>query len=206
MVDEMENKVSETPVPETPVPEAPETRERTRLHKIYEDEVRPQLMEHFQFKNIMEVPRLSKVILNMGVGAATADRKHIQSAVAEIALIAGQQPVITRARKSEAGFKLRENMAIGVKVTLRRSRMYEFIDRLVYVALPRQRDFQGLNPKSFDGNGNYSLGIKEHIVFPEIDYDKVDGIRGFDITICTTTSSNEHARALLEAFNLPFRK
>lgn len=184
----------------------PATVERVRLHALYEDKVRSDLMAKFGMKNIMEVPRVTKVVLNMGVGAATSDRKHITSAVEEMRLIAGQQPVITRARKSEAGFKLREHMAIGVKVTLRRSRMYEFLDRLVYVALPRQRDFQGLNPKSFDGNGNYSLGIKEHIVFPEINYDKVDGTRGFDITICTTATTNEGARALLEAFNLPFKK
>ena len=189
--------------PPAPPPPAPP---RARLHQLYEDEIRPQLMRHLGFDNVMQVPRLSKIVCNMGVGAATSDRKHIQSALSEIALIAGQQPVITRARKSEAGFKLRQHMPIGVKVTLRRQRMYEFVDRLIHVALPRQRDFHGLNPKSFDGHGNYSLGIKEHIVFPEIDYDKVDGIRGFDITICTTSSSDEAARALLEAFNFPFRK
>jgi large subunit ribosomal protein L5 len=191
--------------PEAPPPAAESRRQRTRLLALYEDKIRQDLMAKFGLKNIMEVPRLDKVVLNMGIGAATADRKHIASALTEMALISGQQPVVTRAHKSEAGFKLRENMAIGVKVTLRGNRMYEFIDRLVYVALPRQRDFQGLNPKSFDGKGNYSLGIKEHIVFPEIDYDKVEGVRGFDITICTTTHSNEQSRALLEAFNLPFR-
>lgn len=191
---------------QTPPPPPPSKPEKVRGLVLYEDKIRPAMMEQFGLKNIMEAPRLSKIVLNMGVGAATADRKHIQSAVAEIALIAGQQPIITRAHKSEAGFKLRENMAIGVKVTLRRNHMYEFIDRLAYVALPRQRDFQGLNPKSFDGNGNYSLGIKEHIVFPEIDYDKVDGVRGFDVTICTTARTDEQARVLLEAFKLPFRK
>lgn len=190
----------------TPPPPPLQKLERVRGLVLYEDKIRPALMEQFGLKNIMSVPRLSKVVLNMGVGAATADRKHIQSAVSEISLIAGQKPIITRAHKSEAGFKLRENMAIGVKVTLRRNHMYEFIDRLAYVALPRQRDFQGLNPKSFDGNGNYSLGIKEHIVFPEIDYDRVDAVRGFDITICTTARTDEQACALLEAFNLPFRK
>ncbi len=176
-----------------------------RLRKLYDDVIRAHLVEKFDFKNSMQAPKLEKVVLNMGVGAATADRKHIQNAFKEMSLIAGQQPVITRARKSEAGFKLRENMAIGVKVTLRRSWMYEFIDRLIHVALPRQRDFRGLSAKSFDGHGNYSLGIKEHIVFPEIDYDKVEGVRGFDITICTTSSKDEEARALLEAFNFPFR-
>ncbi len=175
-----------------------------RLRKLYDDVIRAALVDKFGFKNPMQAPRLEKVVLNMGVGAATADRKHIQSAVKELTLIAGQQVVITRARKSEAGFKLRENMAIGVKVTLRRRWMFEFIDRLINVALPRQRDFRGLNARSFDGHGNYSLGIKEHIVFPEIDYDKVDGVRGFDITICTTASKDEEARALLEAFNFPF--
>lgn len=207
MSEQTENNANNAAPPPPPPPPTPkqEASQRTRLHALYEEKIRPELMAKFGLKNIMEVPRLSKVVLNMGVGAATADRKHIKSAVEEMARIAGQQPVITRAHKSEAGFKLRENMAIGVKVTLRRNHMYEFIDRLVYVALPRQRDFQGLNPKSFDGNGNYSLGIKEHIVFPEIDYDKVEGVRGFDITICTTSSSNEQARALLEAFNLPFR-
>jgi len=184
---------------------SPSVASRARLHALYEEEIRPRLMQQFGFKNKMRVPRLSKIVINMGVGAATSDRKHIQSALVEIARIAGQQPIITKARKSEAGFKLRENMAIGVKATLRRQRMYEFVDRLVYVALPRQRDFHGLNPKSFDGHGNYSLGIKEHIVFPEIDYDKVDGMRGLDITICTTSSSDDEARALLESFNFPFR-
>ena len=176
-----------------------------RLRKLYDDEIRPALIKAFEFENPMQAPRLDKVVLNMGVGAATDDRKHIQNAFKEMALIAGQQPIITKARKSEAGFKLREHMAIGIKVTLRRRWMYEFIDRLINVALPRQRDFRGLNAKSFDGHGNYSLGIKEHIVFPEIDYDKVEGIRGFDITICTTASKDEEARALLEALNFPFR-
>ena len=153
----------------------------------------------------MQVPRLDKVVLNMGVGEAVADRKKVEAAFEDLKLIAGQKPIITRARKSVATFKLREGMPIGVKVTLRRQRMYEFIDRLVTIALPRVKDFRGLSPKSFDGRGNYALGIKEHIIFPEIDYDKVDEIRGLDVIICTTAESDDEARELLRGFNFPFR-
>ena len=154
----------------------------------------------------MQVPKLEKVVLNMGVGEAVADSKKVKTAAADMALIAGQQPVITYASKSIAGFKVREQMPLGCKVTLRKARMYDFIDRLVNIALPRVRDFRGLNPKSFDGNGNFAMGIKEHIVFPEIDYDKVDQMWGMDIIVCTTARTNEEALALLQAFNFPFRQ
>jgi large subunit ribosomal protein L5 len=153
----------------------------------------------------MQVPRLDKVVLNMGVGEAVGDSKKVQSAAADLGLISGQRPVITKARKSIAGFKLREGMPVGVKVTLRKDRMYEFLDRLVNIALPRVRDFRGLNPKSFDGRGNYSMGLKEHIIFPEIDYDKVDDVLGMDIIVCTTAQSDDEARALLKGLNFPFR-
>ena len=177
-----------------------------RLKKIYEQEIRSKLIEQFGYKNPMEVPSIDKIVLNMGVGESTADTKKVQSAAADLALIAGQKPVITRARKAISTFKLRENMPIGCKVTLRKTRMYEFLDRLVTIALPRVRDFRGLNPKSFDGRGNYALGIKEHIVFPEINYDKTDAIWGMDIIVCTTAKSDDEARALLRAFNFPFRQ
>ena len=154
----------------------------------------------------MEVPRISKITLNMGVGEATTDRKVIEHAVADMTAIAGQKPVVTKSRIAVAGFKIRENYPVGVKVTLRRERMYEFLDRLINVALPRVRDFRGLNPKSFDGRGNYAFGIKEQIIFPEIDYDKVDALRGMNITITTTAKTDEQGQALLEAFNFPFRK
>jgi large subunit ribosomal protein L5 len=153
----------------------------------------------------MQVPRLDKVVLNMGVGEAVADSKKVQAAAADLGLIAGQRPVITKARQSIATFKLREGMPVGAKVTLRQDRMYEFVDRLVYIALPRVRDFRGLNPKSFDGRGNYSMGLKEHIVFPEIDYDKVEDVLGMDIIVCTTADNDDEARALLKALNFPFR-
>jgi large subunit ribosomal protein L5 len=176
-----------------------------RLRRHYEDVVRPRLIEEFGYKNPMQVPAIDKVVINMGIGEAVADSKKVQSAAADLAMIAGQKPVITRARKSIATFKLREGQAVGAKVTLRKARMYEFVDRLVTVALPRVRDFRGLNPKSFDGRGNYALGIKEHIVFPEINYDKVEAVWGMDVIVCTTAANDDEARALLRAFNFPFR-
>lgn len=175
-----------------------------RLAVRYVEEIRPALVKQFGYKSQMQAPALVKVVLNMGVGKAAQDRKHLTNAVEELTLIAGQRAVPTRARKSEAAFKLREGMGIGTKVTLRRRHMYEFIDRLVNIALPRQRDFRGLSAKSFDGRGNYALGIREHIVFPEIDYDKTDEIRGLDIVVCTSAERDEEARALLEAFQFPF--
>lgn len=177
-----------------------------RLKKIYNDVVRPKLVEEFGYKNPMEVPRIEKIVLNMGVGETTADTKKAQIAAADLALIAGQKPVITKARKAIATFKVRENMPLGAKVTLRKAKMYEFLDRLVTIALPRVRDFRGLNPKSFDGRGNYALGIKEHLVFPEINYDKAEAVWGMDIVVCTTAKTDDEARALLRAFNFPFRQ
>ena len=176
-----------------------------RLKSHYDDVVRSSLVEQFGYKNQFQVPRLDKVVINMGVGEGVADSKKVQSAAADLALIAGQRPIITRARKSIASFKLRENMAVGVKVTLRRTRMYEFIDRLVTIALPRVRDFRGLSPNSFDGRGNFALGIKEHIVFPEINYDQVEAIWGLDVVVCTTADNDDEARALLKELNFPFR-
>lgn len=177
-----------------------------RLRKSYDDVVRAQLSEEFGYKNPMQVPRLDKVVLNMGIGEAVADSKKVKIAVADLEAIAGQKALITNARKSIAGFKLREEMAIGAKVTLRNARMYEFLDRLVTIALPRVRDFRGLNPKSFDGRGNFAMGISEHIVFPEINYDQVDQAWGMDIIVCTTAKTDDEARALLSAFNFPFPK
>lgn len=176
-----------------------------RLKRQYLDVARETLVKEFGYKNPMQVPRLDKIVLNMGVGEATGDRKKVESAARDLTLIAGQKAVMTKARLSIATFKLRENMPIGAKVTLRHNRMYEFLDRLVSIALPRVKDFRGLNPKSFDGRGNYALGIKEHIVFPEIDYDKVDAIWGMDVIVCTTAPSDNEARALLKQFNFPFR-
>lgn len=175
-----------------------------RLKTHYDDSIRAQLTEQFSYANPMQVPKLDKVVLNMGIGEATTDTKKVKAAYADLELIAGQKPVVTRARNSIATFKVREDMPLGVKVTLRKANMYEFIDRLVTIALPRVRDFRGLNPKSFDGNGNYAMGLKEHIVFPEIDYDKVDTIWGMDIIVCTTATSDDEARELLRAFNFPF--
>lgn len=183
-----------------------ETQIRPRLRTQFDEVIRGKLTEQFGYKNRMQVPVLDKVVLNMGIGEGVNDRKKVENAAADLALIAGQKAVITRSRKSIATFKLRDGQAIGCKVTLRKARMYEFVDRLVNIALPRIRDFRGLNPKSFDGGGNYSLGIKEHIVFPEIDFDKVSDVWGLDITICTTARSDEEARALLTAFNFPFRQ
>ena len=174
--------------------------------QVYNETIRKALREQFGYKNEMQVPRIDKIVLNMGVGEATADSKKPSVAADDLALIAGQKAVVTHARKSIAGFKVREKMPIGAKVTLRKERMYEFLDRLVNIALPRVRDFRGLNPKSFDGRGNYAMGIKEHIVFPEINYDKVDQIWGMDIIVCTTAKTDDEARALLKAFNFPFRQ
>jgi len=183
-----------------------ETAYEPRLKQVYRDTVRPTLIERFGYKNPMEVPRVDKIVLNMGVGEGVADSKKVTSALSDLALIAGQKPAVTKARKSIATFKLRDGMAIGGKVTLRRTRMYEFLDRLVTVALPRVRDFRGLNPKSFDGRGNYAMGIREHIVFPEINYDQVDEVVGMDVIVCTTAKTDDEARELLRAFNFPFRQ
>jgi large subunit ribosomal protein L5 len=177
-----------------------------RLKKKYRDEIVPKLLKEFGYKNALEVPRLDKIVLNMGVGEAVNDTKKVASAAADLALIAGQKPIVTRARKAISTFKVRENMPIGAKVTLRQTRMYEFLDRLVTVALPRVRDFRGLDPKSFDGRGNYALGVKEHIIFPEIDYDKAEAMLGMDIVVCTTAKTDAEAQALLRAFNFPFRQ
>ena len=174
-----------------------------RLHDHYEQQIKPALIEEFDY-GVMEVPKLDKIVLNMGVGEASQDRKMIEGAVDDLTRISGQKPVITKAKKSIATFKLRGGMTVGCKVTLRHKRMYEFLDRLVTVALPRVRDFRGLSPKSFDGSGNYALGLKEQIVFPEIDYDNVDQVRGMDIVICTTARTDGDARTLLEGFDLPF--
>ena len=176
-----------------------------RLKEFYKDQVVPRLQEQFQYSSVMAVPRLEKITLNMGVGEAVSDKRVLEHAVNDLALIAGQKPVVTVARKSIAGFKIREGWPIGCKVTLRRERMYEFLDRLINIAIPRIRDFRGLSSKSFDGRGNYSMGIREQIVFPEIDFDKIDAIRGLDITITTTAETDEEGRALLSAFNFPFR-
>ena len=177
-----------------------------RMKKLYRDEIVPKLVKEFGYKNAMQVPRLDKIVLNMGVGEAVNDTKKVASAAADLALIAGQKPIVTRARKAISTFKVRENMPIGAKVTLRQTRMYEFLDRLVTVALPRVRDFRGLDPKSFDGRGNYALGVKEHIIFPEIDYDKAESMLGMDIVVCTTAKTDAEAQALLRAFNFPFRQ
>jgi large subunit ribosomal protein L5 len=176
----------------------------TRLQELYAKNVRPQLMEQFKYKNPLQVPRLEKIVVNMGVGEAAHDSKKMDAAVAELAAITGQKPVVARARKAIANFKLRRGLPIGAKVTLRGARMYEFLDRLVTIALPRVRDFRGLSGRSFDGRGNYAIGLKEQIVFPEINYDKIDAIRGMDIIIVTTAKTNEEAKALLKGFNMPF--
>ena len=177
---------------------------QARLHKHYTDVVRPKLMQQFSYENQMQVPKLDKIVINMGVGEATQDSKKVDLALEELARIAGQRPVKTRAKKSIAQFKIRENLAIGCKVTLRRDRMYEFLDRLITVALPRVRDFRGVSPKSFDGRGNFAIGLKEQLIFPEIDYDKVDSVRGMDIVIVTTAKTDDEARALLREFDMPF--
>ncbi|WOI54478.1 50S ribosomal protein L5 [Parvularcula sp. LCG005] len=177
-----------------------------RLKTLYNDEIRARLKEKLSLQNEMMIPRLDKIVINMGVGEAVNDRKVVDKAAEELQAISGQKPVITHAKKSIAGFKVREEMALGCKVTLRKDRMFEFLDRLVTIALPRVRDFRGLNGKSFDGRGNYAMGLKEHTVFPEIDYDKVEGQRGMDIIICTTAANDDQARELLKEFNFPFRK
>ena len=177
----------------------------SRLKALYKEEVVSKLQEEFGYKNVMEVPRVTKVTLNMGVGEAIGDKKQLESAVKDLEAIAGQKIVVTNARKSVAGFKIREGWPIGAKVTLRKERMWEFLDRLVDISLPRVRDFRGINPKSFDGRGNYSMGVKEQIIFPEIEYDKVDKLRGMDITITTTARTNDEGRALLKALSFPFK-
>ncbi len=177
-----------------------------RLRKHYDEVVKPELIKQFGYKNVMQVPRITKIVLNMGVGEATQDSKLVNVAASELEKIAGQKPVLTKSRKAIAQFKIRENLAIGTKVTLRKTRMYEFLDRLITVALPRVRDFRGLTDRSFDGRGNYAMGIKEHIIFPEIDYDKIDRVWGMDVIVCTTAKTDDEARALLTAFNFPFRK
>jgi large subunit ribosomal protein L5 len=177
-----------------------------RLRKHYDEVVRKALTEKFGYTNPMQVPKLEKIVLNMGIGEATQDSKLVQIAAAELEKIAGQKVVITKSKKAIAQFKIRENLAIGAKVTLRKTRMYEFLDRLITIALPRVRDFRGLSDKSFDGNGNYAMGIKEHIIFPEIDYDKIDRVWGLDVIICTTARSDDEGRALIDAFNFPFRR
>ena len=175
-----------------------------RMQKMYADTIAKAMTEKFGYKNVMEVPKISKIVLNMGVGEATQDKKKVESAASEMELIAGQKPVVTKAKKSIAQFKLREGMAIGCKVTLRRERMYEFLDRFITIALPRVRDFRGLNDKSFDGRGNYACGIKEQIVFPEINYDRIDKVRGMDVIVTTTAKTDEEARELLRLFGFPF--
>jgi large subunit ribosomal protein L5 len=177
-----------------------------RLHKIYREKIVPQLKASLELPNVMQVPKITKITVNMGVGEAVADKKIMDNAVGDLAKITGQKPLVTRARKSVATFKVRENLAIGCKVTLRGAQMYEFLDRLVNIAMPRIRDFRGVSARSFDGRGNYNFGVKEQIIFPEIAYDQIDAIRGMDITITTTATNDQQGRALLEAFNFPFRK
>jgi large subunit ribosomal protein L5 len=196
-----EGKAGKPAAPREPGPRVP-----ARLKVQFEETIRSKIAEQFGYKNRFEVPTLDKIVINMGIGEGVADKKKVDGAAADLGLIAGQKAVVTKARKSIATYKLRTGQAIGCKVTLRKARMYEFLDRLINIALPRVRDFRGLNPKSFDGRGNYTLGIKEHIVFPEIDYDKATDIWGMDITVCTTARNDEEARALLTAFNFPFRQ
>jgi large subunit ribosomal protein L5 len=205
-----ESPKQEAPKQEAEAKQAPKQEARKdaaytpRLKRDYDERIVPAMIERFGYKNRLEVPRLDKIVLNMGVGEATQDKKRVETAAAEMELIAGQKPVITKAKKSIAQFKLREGMPIGVKVTLRRDRMFEFLDRLVTIALPRVRDFRGLNPRSFDGRGNYAMGLKEQIVFPEINYDRIDKVRGLDIIVTTTANTDEEARELLRLFNFPF--
>jgi large subunit ribosomal protein L5 len=177
----------------------------SRLETVYKEKVLPALVEQFAYKSVMQAPRITKITLNMGVGGAVADKKVLQSALSDMEKISGQKPIVTLARKSIAGFKIRDDMPIGCKVTLRSERMFEFLDRLISISIPRIRDFRGLSSKSFDGRGNYSMGVKEQIIFPEIDYDKIDTIRGMDITITTTAQTNEEGLALLKLFNFPFK-
>jgi large subunit ribosomal protein L5 len=187
-------------------PREPEPKVPARLKVQFDQNIRSKLIEQFGYKNKHSVPSIDKIVINMGIGEGVADRKKVDNAATDLSLITGQKPIVTKARKSIATYKLRDGQAIGCKVTLRKARMYEFLDRLINIALPRVRDFRGLNPKSFDGRGNYSLGIKEHIIFPEIDYDKASDIWGMDITVCTTASTDDEARALLTEFNFPFRQ
>ena len=187
--------------PATPRPKDYKPRMKTHYEKV----VRDALMKKFAYKNVMQIPKLEKIVINMGVGEAVNDRKKVDVAAADLALIAGQKPIITKSRKAIAVYKLREGMSIGAKVTLRGDRMYEFLDRFVTIALPRVKDFRGLNPKSFDGRGNFATGLKEHLVFPEIDYDKVDNVLGMDVIVCTSARTDEEARELLKGFNFPFR-
>ena len=178
----------------------------SRLKQLYNEEIRPKLKEELNLSNVMAVPRIVKITLNMGVGEAVLDKKQLDSAIADMQSISGQRPIATKARKSIAGFKIRDDMAIGCKVTLRKERMYEFLERLIEIAIPRQRDFRGISPKSFDGRGNFAMGLEEQIVFPEIDYDKIDKIRGLNITIVTSATSDTESRALLKAFNFPLKE
>ena len=196
---------SEAKAEAAPQPKAErKARVKPRLQEVYETEVRPALTKQFDYKNPMQVPKLDKIIINMGLGKLGGDKKKIDTAVGEMQAIAGQKPVVTKAKKSIANYKLREGMLVGAKVTLRRDRMYEFLDRLITIAMPRIRDFRGVSGKSFDGRGNYALGIKEQIVFPEIDYDKIETVRGMDVIICTTARSDAEAKALLAGFKMPF--
>ena len=178
---------------------------KAKLEQVYREQVLPELVKKFNYKSVMQAPKITKITINMGLGEAVTDKKVLDNALNDLALIAGQKGVPTKARKSIAGFKIRDGMPIGCMVTLRRERMYEFLDRLINIAIPRIRDFRGLSPKSFDGHGNYSMGVKEQIIFPEIDYDKIDALRGMDITITTSAETDEEGRALLEMFNFPFR-
>ena len=182
------------------------TKQLARYKKLYAEKIAPEMQKKFGYKNVMQIPRLEKIVINMGVGENAQDSKKIQGAIADMTAIAGQKPQVTRSRKAIAGFKLREDLPIGCKVTLRGERMYEFLDRLITIAMPRIRDFRGISDKSFDGNGNYAFGVKEQIIFPEINFDRVDTIRGMDIIICTTAKKDEEAKALLEGFKMPFRK
>jgi large subunit ribosomal protein L5 len=179
---------------------------KARYQEIYETEVVPAMQEKFGYKNVHEIPKIDKIVINMGVGEATQDRKHIENAANDMMMIAGQKPVITKAKQSNASFKIRDGQAIGCKVSMRRKQMYEFMDRFITIALPRVRDFRGVSPKSFDGRGNYAIGLTEHIIFPEINYDKVDKIRGMDIVICTTAKTDDEARELLRLLKMPFKK
>jgi large subunit ribosomal protein L5 len=199
-------KPAKTASSEARAPTSPRPKDyKPRLKAHYEKVVRDALKEKFGYKNVMQIPKIEKIVINMGVGEAVNDRKKVDTAAGDLARIAGQKPVITRARKAIATYKLREGMAIGAKVTLRGDRMYEFLDRFVTIALPRVKDFRGLNPKSFDGRGNYATGLKEHLVFPEIDYDKVDNVLGLDVIVCTSAQTDDEARELLKGFNFPFR-
>ena len=192
--------------PEKAQEKAPEKAAVARLKEVYKKEIAPALMKQFGYKSPMQVPRITKITVNMGVGEAVADKKVMDAAVADLIKITGQKPLVTKSRKAIASFKIRAGLPVGAKVTLRGMRMYEFLDRLINIAMPRIRDFRGVSPRSFDGQGNYSLGVKEQIIFPEIQYDQIDQVRGMDITITTTARDDRHGRALLEAFNFPFRK